>query len=122
MMELGTGQPSCGKTVLSLSSIKQVGLCRVINCINNLLLAGRIIWNREEALTRINVVDFVGLPSAHYGSQAFPMMQQEKEQGGNTLTMVVQRFYGQLLQIQVSNVCCVVAAGELAIGLCISVA
>ncbi|XP_065890097.1 ER membrane protein complex subunit 1-like [Dysidea avara] len=61
---------------------------------------GRIIWSREEALTRINVLDFVGLPSVHYGSQAFPVMQQEKEQGGNTLTMVVQRFYGQLLQIQ----------------------
>ena len=67
------------------------------------LFLGRIIWSREEALTRINVLDFVGLPSVHYGSQAFPVMQQEKEQGGNTLTMVVQRFYGQLLQIQVSN-------------------
>ena len=61
-----------------------------------------MMWSREEALTRINALDFVGLPSAHYGSQAFPMMQ-EKEQGGNTLTMVVQRFYGQILQIQVSD-------------------
>ena len=59
------------------------------------------MWSREEALTRISALEFVGLPSAHYGSQAFPMMI-EKEQSGNMLTMFIQRFYGQLLQIQVS--------------------
>ena len=64
---------------------------------------GRIVWSREEALTRISALDFVGLPSAHYGSQAFPVMS-DKEQPGNMLTMFVQRFYGQLLQIQVSTI------------------
>ena len=59
------------------------------------------MWNREEALTRISALDFVGLPSAHYGSQAFPVML-DQDQSGNTLTMFLQRFYGQLLQIQVS--------------------
>ena len=64
---------------------------------------GRIVWSREEALTRISALDFVGLPSAHYGSQAFPVMT-DKEQSGNMLTMFIQRFYGQLLQIQVSAI------------------
>ena len=59
------------------------------------------MWSREEAVTRISALDFVGLLSAHYGSQAFPVML-DQDQSGNTLTMFLQRFYGQLLQIQVS--------------------
>ena len=63
---------------------------------------GRIVWSREEALTRISALDFVGLPSAHYGTQAFPVLL-DKEQPSNMLAMFIQRFYGQLLQIQVST-------------------
>ena len=62
---------------------------------------GRVVWNREEALTRISALDFVGLPSAHYGTQAFPVLL-DKEQPSSMLAMFLQRFYGQLLQIQVS--------------------
>ena len=63
---------------------------------------GRVVWSREEALTRISALDFVGLPSAHYGTQAFPVLL-DKEQPSSMLAMFVQRFYGQLLQIQVST-------------------
>lgn len=65
------------------------------------VLIGRVVWNREEALTRISALDFVGLPSAHYGTQAFPVLL-DKEQPSSMLAMFLQRFYGQLLQIQVS--------------------
>lgn len=72
------------------------------NCIIGVFcVLGRIVWSREEALTRISALDFVGLPSIHYGSQALPAML-DKEQSGNMLAMFIQRFYGQLLQIQVS--------------------
>ena len=52
---------------------------------------GRVVWSREEALTRISALDFVGLPSAHYGTQGFPVLL-DKEQPSSMLAMFVQRF------------------------------